>query len=166
MTKKSLIVSALLAGGVVLGVRSQGGCLNTSKAPDEVLAGRLDDLCEIARTNTSKPVQGVLLLGRYLGKHTEDILGEFGATLQVIERIDDDAKHDDRAYKARERIRRPLLECAADWQRFGEAVERDESANALLQHGLDRLNRTFEIIFKGVELRDFKHLPAQLRAAI
>jgi hypothetical protein len=161
MNKKALVVSALLAGGVVLGFRAQGGCLN-SKAPDEKLAGRFEDLCEIAQTNVESPVRGVRQLGRYLGSHTEDILGEFGATLQLIEKIADDEEHDDRAYKARERIQRPLLDCARDWQRFGEAIDNDPEASSLIQHGIDRLGRTFEIIFNGVDLRDFRNLPAQL----
>lgn len=165
MNKKALVVSALLAGGVVLGFRAQGGCLN-SKAPDEKLAGRFEDLCEIAQDNVESPVHGVRQLGRYLGSHTEDILGEFGATIQVIERISDDEEHDDRAYKARERIQRPLLDCAGDWQRFAEAIEHDPEASALIQHGLDRLGRTFEIIFNGVDLRDLRHLPAQLAARL
>jgi hypothetical protein len=144
----------------VLGLRASGGCLG-SKAPDEQLAGHFEELCDIARDNIETPERGVRHLGRYFGKHTEDMLGEFGATMQLIEKIPDDDKHDKRAYTARDRIQHPLRACERDWERFAEAVEADPEASALLQHGLDRIGRTFEIIFSGADL-DFRTLPAQL----
>ncbi|MBS1122209.1 MAG: hypothetical protein H6Q90_4437 [Deltaproteobacteria bacterium] len=155
------LAGTLVAGCVVLGFRTAGGCLNSSKAPDEKLAARLQDLCEIARDNVETPERGVRALGNFFGKHTEDLLGELGATMQVIENISDDTKHDDRAHVARDRIQKPLRGCERDWNRFGEAVQRDPAASAMLEHAMTRISRTLEIIFKTTEL-DFRTLPAAL----
>jgi len=160
MKMKGWFATAFIAGSVVLGFRASGGCLN-SKAPDEQLAGHFEDLCEIARKNVDSPERGVRQLGRYLGSHTEDILAAFGATFQVIETIPDDSKHDERARIARDRIQRPLRACEQDWQRFGEAIEASPEASELVQHAMDRLGRSFEIIFNGTAI-DFRDLPAQL----
>jgi hypothetical protein len=161
MKMQGWLTGALVAGCVVFGVRTAGGCLSSSKAPDEQLASRLQDLCDIARGNIETPEKGVRALGRYFGKHTEDLMGEFGATMQVIENIPDDTKHDDRAYLARDRIQKPLRACQRDWDRFGQAVSRDPAASALLEHAINRINRTLEIILQTTEL-DFRTLPAAL----
>jgi hypothetical protein len=158
MKLQGWFVAALVVGGVGFGIR--GGCVNDSP-PDKDLAAHLEDLCEIARDHIDAPEQGVRKLGRYLGKHADDILGDFGATLALIERIDDDRKHDDRARLARDRIRKPVRACERDWMRFGEAVEADPKASALVDRFARRINRTFEIIFSSTEL-DLKTLPAQL----
>lgn len=152
------LVPAVLAGGVLWGVR--GGCLDDAEAPDQELAGHLADLCDIARDHISAPEKGVRKLGRYLGKHADDMFGDFGGTLAIIERIDDDRKHDDRARVARDRIHKPLRACERDWQRFAQAVEADPKASALVERFGRRLNRTFEIIFsaKDAELRDLPTL--------
>jgi hypothetical protein len=102
-------------------------------------------------------------MGRYLDRHTGDLFGEWGDTLAAIERIPNDDKHDDRARLARDRIRKPLLACQRDWMRFGQAVENDPAAKALLEHFNERLSRTFEIIASGWTLRD---LPRELDQAI
>ena len=156
------ITGALLAGGVVFAMR--GGCLNrSSAAPDERFAGRLDDMCQIARKNISTPETGLRRLGAYLDKHTGDMLGEWGDTIAAIERIPDDAKHDARARLARDRMRKPVLACAGDWNRFGQAVENDPAAKALFEHFAERLARTFEIIGSGFTLHE---LPSELDQAI
>lgn len=159
MKSKGWIVAALAAGGTVLAMR---GCLDSStKAPDELLAVRFDEMCAIARANISTPERGVKKLGHYLGKHTGDIMADWGNTLSAIERISDDRKHDDRARLARDRIRTPLKACERDWARFSNAVEADPAAKALVEKFSIRLNRTFEIIFSGAEV-DLLTFPATL----
>lgn len=143
MNKKGwLVAAALVAGGVVF---ARGGCLNqTTKAPDQRLASRLDDLCKIAREGAKAPVAGVKKLGAYMGKHTGDMLGDFGATIATIERITDDKKHDARAALARDRWH--AVACPADWMRFDDAIQKNPEATALMTHFAERLNRTLEII--------------------
>lgn len=136
------------------------GCVNR-EAPDERLAGRLDKLCVIARDSVDAPERGVRKLGRYLGEHTGDMLKDFGDTIATIEKITDDAKHDDRARLARDRIHGAA--CPRDWQRFGDAVDRDPAAHQLLIEMQERLSRTFEILFKGARL-DVRELPQLLEA--
>lgn len=160
MKAKGWFVSALVAGGVVFSIKTMGGCLN-KPAPDQQLAGRLDDLCEIARDGASDPQGGVRDLGRYMAKHAGDLLGSFGDTIALIERVPDDEAHDERARLARDRIHQPLRACEDDWVRFGEAIEADPAASAMMEKAMVRLNRTIEILFgnRRVTLRD---LPRQL----
>jgi hypothetical protein len=160
MRARGWLAGAVVAGGVVMTMR---GCLSKKPAPDERLAGRLTDLCEIAKQHIDTPEAGLRTMGRYLDRHTGDLLGEWGDTLAAIERIPNDDKHDDRARLARDRIRRPLNACQRDWMRFGQAVENDPAAKALLEHFSERLSRTFEIIGSGVTLRD---LPAEMDRAL
>jgi hypothetical protein len=163
MTKR-WVFAALLAGGVALGYRAQGGCLN-SKAPDEKLASHFEDMCSIARNNVDTPEKGVRKLGHFLADHAGDMTGELVDTIALIERIGDDTKHDDRARVARDRIFEPLIDCASDWQRFGEAVEANPEAADIVVRTMERLNRTLEIIFSGQRF-DFRKLPMQLREAL
>jgi hypothetical protein len=161
MTSKGVLVGALIAAGLVFTIR--GGCLEQStRAPDERLASRFDDLCEIARGNIATPVRGVHRLGGYMSKHTGDLLGDWGATIAAIERIPDDKKHDDRARLARDRIRKPLRACEADWIRFGNAVENNPEASAIVERFSIRLNRTIEIIFSGMPRMKLLDLPREL----
>jgi hypothetical protein len=165
MTSKGVFAGALIAAGLVFTIK--GGCLNDStKAPDERLASRLDDLCQIARGNIGTPVRGVQKLGGYMAKHTGDVLGDFGATIATIERIPDDKKHDDRARVARDRIRKPLRACEADWIRFGNAVENNPEATAIVEKFSIRLNRTIEIIFSGMPNTKLVDLPRELDRAL
>lgn len=161
MKLEGWLFSALLAGGVVLGFRASGGCLDRSEAPDEKLAGHFEDLCGIARDNVKTPEAGVRKLGRYMGSHTDDMLAALGGTIQTIERIADDEDHDARARLARDRFAKPLRACERDWMRFIEAVDADPAANALIEHTSKRLERTLNIIFKGATL-DLRTLPHQL----
>jgi hypothetical protein len=161
MKARGWVVAALVAAGVTMIAR--GGCLNRSKAPDEELASRFDKLCDIARDNVGTPEAGVKKLGRYLGAHLDDIFGELGGTLAAIETTSDDAKHDDRARLARERLGAPWRACERDWMRFADALERDPNASALVDRAAERLSRTIDIIFSGADLRE---LPARVRTAI
>jgi hypothetical protein len=160
MKRSTWIGAVVLAGGVFVALRTTSGCL--TKDPDQKLAGRFDALCEIAGDNVDSPASGIRKIGRYLGGHTDDILGELGGTIQVIETIADDDAHDARARLARTRIHKPLHECEETWKRFAQAVESDPEANQLLQRGMDRLGRTLEIIFGEGKTIDFKHLPVDL----
>ncbi len=164
---KRWLIAAVFAGGV-FGAYRMSGCL--SKDPDQKLAGRFDDMCEIAERGADAPVRGVQELGRYLGNHTDDILGELGGTIAMIEKIPDDDAHDKRARVARDRIQKPLIDCAETWERFAEAIDDSPEAIDLVERGLDRLERTLDIIFgnggdaRGTDvLVDFRHLPDQLR---
>ncbi|HEV7553860.1 MAG TPA: hypothetical protein VGO00_00310, partial [Kofleriaceae bacterium] len=85
------MVVAVVATGLV--VTTRGGCLSR-KAPDEVLATRFEAICDIARENGDRPVAGVRALGSYLGSHLDDMFGEFGGTIAMIEKIPDDREHD------------------------------------------------------------------------
>lgn len=164
MTAKGWFAAALVAGGTMFAIKTTAGCLN-KPAPDQKLAGRLDDLCAIARDGAADAQAGVRALGKYLGKHTGDLLGDFGDTVALIERVKDDEAHDERARMARDRIHAPLLACQRDWQRFGEAVDRDPTAKAAVDRAMVRLNRTLEILFgnRAFTLRD---LPSQLERAL
>jgi hypothetical protein len=160
--KSAWLVSVVLAGGVLVALRTSGGCLTKKGDPDQELAGRFAALCEIAGDHIDSPVPGIRKIGRYLGRHTDDMLGELGGTIQLIESIPDDAKHDARARLARTRIHKPIHECEDTWKRFGEAVEADPEASEILNRALDRLGRTLEIIFGENKTIDFKHLPIDL----
>jgi len=160
---KRWLMAAVFAGGV-FGAYRMSGCL--SKDPDQKLAGRFDDMCEIAEHGADAPVRGVRELGHYLGSHTDDLLGELGGTIAMIEKIPDDAAHDRRARVARDRLQRPLIECADTWARFADAIEASPEAIEILERGLDRLERTLDIIFgsdRSDVLGDFRQLPDQLR---
>ena len=157
MKRKGWIVGVVVTGGVVLAMR---GCLSKPEAPDVRLAGRLAAMCEIARGNIATPERGLRKLGGYLGKHLGDITGELGDTIATIEKIADDDKHDERARVARDRIRKPVHSCEDDWNRFGEAVDKDPAATELLVETNERLGRTLQILIgERVNLRD---LPAYL----
>jgi hypothetical protein len=155
------MVAALVSASVVVAYRGRGHQLD----PDEQLAGRLEALCDVARDHVTTPAQGVRKLGRYLGAHTGEMLGELGSTIALIEQIADDQEHDERAETARERIHEPLVTCEADWERFAEAVEANPEASELIAHHVERLGRTLEIILSGAKL-DVRHLPAQLAHAL
>jgi hypothetical protein len=146
------VAGAVVAGFVVLAMR---GCLS-KPAPDERLAKHFEKTCAIARANIDTPERGVRAMGDYLGDHADDVLGDFGATIAMIEKIRDDGKHDDRARLVRQRLSATVHACDRDWTRFWQAVGEDPEAEALVQRFIERLSRTFEIIFQGrhVELRD------------
>jgi len=162
MTNKGWVLGGLAVAGLVFTIK--GGCLQqTTKAPDERLATRLDELCVIARDNVGTPERGVRKLGHYMAKHAGDLMADWGNTFAAIEKISDDAKHDARARVARDRIRKPVIACARDWMRFSEAVEANPEATALVVQFNVRFNRTLEIIFSSGERKlDLLKLPTQL----
>ncbi len=159
MKLKGWLFSALVAGGVVFGLR--GGCVNNS-APDEELADHFDELCDIASHNIDTPKKGVTKLGRYMARHLDDMMSDFGATIITIEKIQDDEKHDARAHLARERIQKPWRACQRDWERFWIAVEQDPDAAEIVNRAGERLGRTFEIIFSSKDGVDLKTLPEKI----
>ncbi len=118
-----------------------------SKAPDENLASHLQGICKIAKANAVTPVKGVQRLFHFLGHHSSSMMKEFGDTLVLIERIANDEAHDDRARQAGKRIRKPLLACERDLERFFLAVESNPKAQALFEKGANRLGRTLELMF-------------------
>jgi hypothetical protein len=141
------VVVAVVVGGVVIRGGACGACQSVRPQPDERLAQHLRNLCEVAEDGAIEPRTGVRKLMRYYGDHGPDMLHAFGATLVTIERIPDDAAHDKRARLARERIQKPLVDCAETWQKFADAVENDPEASETLERGVTRLGRTLEILF-------------------
>src|SRR5580704_4801266 len=112
-----------LVGAVVLGVgvtAANRGCLHR-KAPDEKLADHLAQTCRIARDNVDTPKRGVDELGRYLAKHTGEVMGDFGDLLTTIETIRDDREHDERALLASDRLREVTRPCRQTWLDFNDA---------------------------------------------
>jgi hypothetical protein len=159
------MATALVAGGVAFTIK--GGCLSSERAPDERLAGHIEKLmCGIGRDNIETPEKGVRELGRYMDEHTRDMFGDVGDMLATIERIPDDAKHDRRAEKARDRLSKPIRACARDWNRFGEAISEDPEAMELLERFNERLGRTFEIIFGSDQPFDLLRLPRMFQQRI
>jgi hypothetical protein len=144
MKLKGWLVAATAAASVAYFAR--GGCVNSSE-PDEQLADHFEEVCSIAAKNIDTPVKGVKKLGGYMVRHLDDMLGDFGGTIATIESIKDDAKHDKRAYVARERMSRPWISCIDSWMEFWTAVDQDPEATELSNRAFERLNRTFEIIF-------------------
>jgi hypothetical protein len=143
MRKTLLVVGFGIIGFVLL---RQMAC-SAGHAGDEKLARHLDAMCDIAERGIGKPDDGVKRLFRYLGDNAPQMLHDLGDLLVTIERIEDDARHDERARLAHKRLRARLLACAGTWQRFGEAIERDEQASHRLERGMERFGRTIEIIF-------------------
>jgi hypothetical protein len=124
-----------------------------SSEPDEKLVGHLDHLCQIAADNIDTPDRGVQKYFAYLGKHSPDMLKQFGATLVAVERISDDRAHDDRARRARDRLNTSLRRCEHTYQRFAEAIENDPAASRRVARGAERFGRTLEIIFGPEQAR-------------
>ena len=122
MKAKGLVVAALVLGGVV-SIASRGCFRQPTLAPDERYASHMSSLCEIAREHVKTPEPGVRKLGRYLARHTGDIVKDLADTIALIEMIDDDDKHDDRARVTRERWQR--VQCTAAWNEFFDAVQQD-----------------------------------------
>lgn len=143
----------LIAFVVLTAVVIRGGACNACRAkalhpaPDERLANHFRGLCKVAEEGIEHPRTGVRKLMRYYGDHGPDMLEAFGATLVLIERIEDDELHDERARLARQRIQTPIIECEETWVEFGDAIDNDPEASRILEEGVTRLGRTLEIIF-------------------
>jgi hypothetical protein len=122
---------------------------DSRKLPDERLADHTRAMCKIAAAGIDAPDDGVRRMFRYYGDQGPTMAKEWAELLVLIERIDDDRAHDERARQASRRIQAPAIRCAQTFQRFADAVERDHKASARLQRGLDRFGRTIEILFGG-----------------
>jgi hypothetical protein len=118
----------------------------TSHAPDERLASRIGDLCQIAAKHVSKPKLGVQRWFTYLGAHSPDMLEQTGKMFVAIERIADDAKHDDRARLAARRLHPVLQRCEKPLEEFFRAVEADPEASEIYNRGMERFSRTLAIL--------------------
>ena len=158
MKTASWLAIAAIAGGVAYTAK---GCLNRP-APDQKLAGQLEDLCEIARKGAEKPVAGVKKLGRYVIQHGGDLAKNAVDMIALIERIPDDDAHDERAMLARDRLQ--AVSCKDDWERFNRAIDGDQEAMELIQDAMVRLNSTLEIIL-GPRMR-LRDLPARIEGLV
>lgn len=163
--RRWVFAGLLLALGV-MATRGCGGCAGTRRAPDAALGEQLEDLCGFAERGIEHPTEGVRSIGAYLIAHAGDMLKNFGDTIALIERIDDDRTHDDRARVARDRVVRPIVACEDTWEQFALAVADDEEALALVVRAGDRLSRTLAIILPSGAPRSLRELPAQLTRAI
>jgi hypothetical protein len=142
-----MLVAAVVVGGWAVRGGACGACRSVRQEPDVRLAHHLQNLCTVAEDGAIEPRTGVRKLMRYYGDHGPDMVAAFAETLVTIERIDNDDAHDARARLARDRIQKPLLDCADTWEEFAQAVENDPEASATLQRGVERLGRTLEILF-------------------
>ena len=146
-----MLVAVVVVGGLAVRGGACTACKSVRHDPDEKLAQHLRNLCEVAEDGAIEPRTGVRKLMRYYGDHGPDMLHAFGATLVTIERVHNDDAHDARARVARDRIQKPLIECAETWEKFAQAVEADPEASATLERGVARLSRTLEILFGNAE---------------
>ena len=138
---------ALLFALVVVLLCSWGG--NSNQAPDQQLVGHLGHVCKIAERGIESPYRGVQKLFAYYGRHSPDMLKQFGDLLVTIERIKDDEAHDKRALVASRRLYKALASCERTYERFGLAIEADAKASQLFERGVTRFARTLEILFGG-----------------
>jgi hypothetical protein len=123
------------------------------RAPEDRIARRLRGLCPIAREGISRPSHGVDRLFAHLGEHTAETLRDLGELVVELQRIDDPSRHAARARQANRTMAAPLSACQADLSRFADAVERDAEASARLERGLERLERTLNLLFGTSALR-------------
>jgi hypothetical protein len=143
-----MLVAVVVVGGLVVRGGACGACRNRVRhEPDVRLARHLQNLCTVAEDGAIEPRTGVRKLMRYYGDHGPDMVSAFAETLVTIERISNDDAHDARARLARDRIQKPLIDCAETWEKFAQAVENDPEASETLQRGVERLGRTLEILF-------------------
>ena len=148
MRKAFWIVLLILVVVFVWWYRKDG-----NDTPDKKLSSHFAALCDVMRDNVDSPSTGVDRVFGYLGENSPAMLEQFGATLVTIERIADDNAHDRRAEEAARRIRAPLIACQGTFERFISAVEDDPAALRKAQRGLERFDRTLQILFgsKGLE---------------
>ena len=119
---------------------------SSSRPPDERLASRIGDLCQIAAKHVDRPKLGVVKWFSYLGAHAPDMLEQTGAMFVEIERIPDDHAHDERARLAARRLHPVLQRCEKPLNDFFRAVEADPEANEIFTRGMDRFSRTLAIL--------------------
>lgn len=148
------LVVVAIAGGTAYTAK---GCLNRP-APDQKLAGQLEEMCEIARKGTADPVNGVKKYFGYLLDHAGDIMKNGADMVALIERIQDEEAHTERAIMARDRLN--AVACHEDWQRFHDAIRANDDAMAIFEHTNARVQRTIRTIF--LPYRDVFDLPKRL----
>src|SRR5215510_15693808 len=88
------------------------------RPPDQRIADHVRALCKIAEHGVDAPVEGVEQMFRYYGKRGPAIARDWAELLVLIERIEDDAAHDDRARRASLAIRMPAARCAETFMDF------------------------------------------------
>ena len=120
-----------------------------ARAPDQRLANHARAMCKIAAAGVEHPDDGVARMFRYYGTQGPAMAHDWAELLVIIERIDDDRAHDDRARLAARRIYAPAAACLDTFQRFADAVEDDPAASARVERGMTRFGRTLEILFGG-----------------
>jgi len=139
---KRVVAAVLVLGGSAYAMK---GCLSRP-APDQKLASQFGDICKIAQRNVDSPVRGVRAMGSYLQRNLGDMTGELGDTLMLVESIADDAKHEERAHLAHDRIAAPLRACEADMIRFADAVQNDPEAKRIHDEAVERAVGTLMIL--------------------
>jgi hypothetical protein len=140
MTRGTWIVVAMAAAVTT-------ACDAGRPAPDQRIAGHHRAMCAIAEHGAEAPREGVAKLFRYYGDRGPDLARDWAELFVLIERIDDDRRHDERARLAAKRIHEPLARCAAAFERFARAIEEDAEASRMLERGVTRFSRTLEILF-------------------
>jgi hypothetical protein len=152
-----LIILLILRGGAC------GACAGAGRPPpDERLAAHFAKLCKVAEHGIRDPKSGVVKMMRYYGDHGPQMLEDLGATLVMIERIDDDAAHDRRARQAHKRLSAPLIACEETFEQFDHAVANDPEASAILERGFVRLGRTLQILIGEEPEHDFVFAPRSM----
>lgn len=164
--QRRLVLAGLMLAVVGMATRGCSGCPGARRAPDAMLGEQLEDLCGFAERGIEHPAAGVRSIGAYLVAHAGDMLKNFGDTIALIERIDDDKAHDERARVARDRLVRPIVACQDTWEQFALAVAEDEEALSLVVRASDRLARTLAIILPSTPSRSLREVPSQVRRAI
>jgi len=134
------------------------------RAPEERLAGRYRELCAIAGDNVATPARGVERMGAFFAANGPDMLHDYGALVADIERIGDDARHDESAREAGRTLRAPLNACGDTFARFFEAVDGNDEAKAKVSRGFERLGRTIELLFGDADSHELRALVAHLRS--
>ena len=155
-----LIALVCVAGGV--GIAAQRGCLS-KKAPDQQLADRIDDVCEIARHHVKTPNDGVTALGEYAADHAGDMYKSVVDTVAMLVQIKDDDKHTKRAEQARDLWNQTIGDCIGDFMEFADAVENDPVATRRLNEFQDRLDRTIDELFNSAQGLKLRELPLRLQ---
>ncbi|MCU1278095.1 MAG: hypothetical protein JWM53_1641 [bacterium] len=137
------------------------------RGPEDRVAARYQQLCDLAADNVATPARGVDRLTAFVAGEGADQLHDLAELVVDTTAISDERRHDEHAREARRRMRAPLLACAETLTRFAEAVDSDEEAHAKLARTLDRLVRTLQLLFGDTTSspRDLRELFSKLPLA-